>query len=160
MVDRYHNMNCISSLTCFLLKPVCGTLMTPLLLWGYDFLILLFLFFRCRSHNSCILCLENIFCYRESDPNLRIKRSWDVALGPIKQVWKLTVSFSHCQLYKYCLLVQYCKSISIRDGFHRCCGTGARGAVIKLPPGAGARALITNYGSGSLLFYKRLEEIL
>ena len=26
------------------------------------------------------------FFFRETDPNLRIKRSWDVALGPLKQV--------------------------------------------------------------------------
>jgi hypothetical protein len=38
-----------------------------------------------------------------------------------------------------------------------CYGVGAGGAVIKLPPGDGA--VITNYGSGSLLFYQRLEEI-
>ena len=37
-----------------------------------------------------------------------------------------------------------------------CCGAGA--AIIKSPPGAGT--IITNYGSGSLLFYPRLEKIL
>jgi hypothetical protein len=39
-----------------------------------------------------------------------------------------------------------------------CCGAGAGGAVIKLLPGDAA--LITNHGSGSLLFFQRLEEIL
>ncbi len=40
----------------------------------------------------------------------------------------------------------------------RCCGAGVGGSVIKLPPGAGA--FVTSYGSGSLLFYQRLEELL
>ncbi len=35
---------------------------------------------------------------------------------------------------------------------------GAGGAVIKLP--LGTKAVTTNYGSGSLLCYQRLEEIL
>jgi hypothetical protein len=44
---------------------------------------------------------------------------------------------------------------------NQCCGAGAesRGAEIKLPPGAGVGAKVTNYGSGSFLLTTGLEEI-
>jgi hypothetical protein len=49
--------------------------------------------------------------------------------------------------------------VSISYPRKQCCGAGARGAVIKLPPEV--EAVIVNYGSvsGSLLFCQRLEEI-